>query len=134
MGLFSKNPKSNPAITVEGIQITFDLHHKLWEFTYLATDFVAYSHDFTLPPRADLDSILKTIEALKPEMLARLQKEFADWDDAKLNDGESYVVNVHDFTAEKSFIVSWSDGKSWGDMGVDFTIQNQTIIYECWGD
>lgn len=133
MGLFSKTPKPNPAITIEGIEITFDLHHELWKFTYEATDFVAYGHDFTLPFRADLDSILKTIDTLKPEMLARLQKGLADWD-AKLNDGESYLINIHDFTADKSFTVSWSGGKSWGDLGVDFTIQNQTIIDEVWGD
>ena len=30
--------------------------------------------------------------------------------------------------------VSWSDGSTRGDMGIDFTIQNHAIAVESWGD
>ena len=82
-----------------------------------------------------LDSILTTLDALKPEMRTRLQKGLCEWgDESKLDDGETYSVNVQDFASEKSFTVSWAGGTSWGDLGVDFTIRDHAIVDESWGD
>jgi hypothetical protein len=47
---------------------------------------------------------------------------------------ESYSINVQDFATDKTFTVSWSDGASWEDLGVDFTIKDHAITDESWGD
>ena len=130
MGLFSKAPKSNPKIIVEGIEIVFSRPTGLdiWEFTYRGTKFCSFRPVFAFPAKAELDGILDALDSLKPEMKSRLKKNL------KLDDGESYMVNVQDFATERSFEVSWSDGASRGDMGVDFKIRGGAIINEQWGD
>ncbi|MCI0745496.1 MAG: hypothetical protein L0Y58_08835, partial [Verrucomicrobia subdivision 3 bacterium] len=133
MGLFSKTPKPNPKITVEGIGIAFDREHGWWEFTYRGAKFCSFDPALTLPTKAELDSILDTLESLKPEMRTRLQKGLSGWGASKLDDGESCCVDVQDFATERTFTVSWSGGESWGDLGVDFTIKDHAIIDESWG-
>src|SRR5687767_13635359 len=134
MGLFSRPPKVNPTITVEGIEIVFQREYEAWEFRYRGTDFFSFEPKFTLPTKADLDAILERLESLQPEMRTRLKNGLSGWGDAKIDDGESFSVNVQDFATDKSFGVSWSDGASWGDLGVEFTIRNNVIVDESWGD
>ena len=134
MGLFSKSPKLNPKLTVEGIEIEFHRDHEWWGFTYRGTEFCSFESALTLPNKAELDSILDTLESLRPEMRTRLQKGLTEWGDSKLDEGESCSVNVQDFARDKTFTVSWSDGASWGDLGVDFTIKDHAISDESWGD
>jgi hypothetical protein len=130
MGLFSKAPKSNPKIIVEGIEIVFyrQTGHDIWEFKYRGIEFFSPKPVFAFPTKAGLDDILNALDSLKAEMRSRLKKSL------KLDDGESYMVDVQDFAAERSFEVSWSGGASWGDMGVDFTIRDGAILSENWGD
>jgi len=135
MGIFSKTPKPNPKITVEGIEFAFHQDYGGWQFSYRGTDFTSFEPTLTLPTKLELDSILDTLESLKPDMRTRLQKGLSEWgDDSKLDDGESCSINVQDFATDKSFTVSWSDGASWGDLGVDFTIKDHAIVDESWGD
>jgi hypothetical protein len=134
MGIFSKTPKPNPKITVEGIEFTFHQEFGGWQFTYRGTEFTTFEPTLTLPGKPKLDSILDTLASLKPEMRTRLQKGLSEWGDSKLDDGESCSVNVQDFATDRSFTVSWSDGASWGDLGVDFTIKDHAIVDESWGD
>ena len=128
MGLFSKKPKSNPKISVEGIEISFNRDQDWWEFKYCGTEFWSFEPVLTLPTKAELDAILDAVNSLKSEMRARLEK------DLKLDNGESYTINLQDFATKKSFMVSWSDGATWGDMGIDFTIKDGAILHEDWGD
>src|SRR5690349_41041 len=128
MGLFSKKSKANPAVEIDGIKIEYDLANEYWQFSRKGADFVAYSATFIIPSEALLSSILADIENLQPEMIQRLSKE------VKANDGETFLINLTDLHAQDSFEVSWSSGKSWGDMGVDFTIRNHAITDESWGD
>jgi len=135
MGIFSKTPKPNPTITVEGIEFTFHPEYGGWQFTYRGTEFTSFEPTLTLPTKPELDSILHTLESLKPDMRTRLQKGLSEWGDClKLDDGESCSVNAQDFAAHKSFTISWSDGASWGDLAVDFTIKDNAIVDESWGD
>ena len=134
MGIFSKTPKPNPKITVEGVEITFHQEYGGWAFTYRGAEFSSFESALTLPTKVELDAILGTLESLKPEMRTRLQKGLSEWADSKLDDGESYSVNIQDFATDKTFTVSWSDGASWGDLGVDFTIKDHAISDESWGD
>ena len=130
MRLFSKAPKSNPKIIVEGIEIVFcrQTGHDIWEFKYRGAGFFSPKPVFAFPTKAELDAIIDALDSLKPEMRSRLKKSL------KLDDGESYMVDVQEFAIERSFEVSWSGGASWGDVGVDFTIKNGAILYENWGD
>jgi len=134
MGLFSKTTKPNPKIVIHGIEIEFHPDHEWWGFTYRGTKFSCFQLSLTLPTNVELDAILDTVESLKQEMRSRLKKGLSQWGDSKLDDGESYSVDLHDFATDKTFTVSWSDGASWGDLGVDFTIKDQAIVDETWAD
>jgi hypothetical protein len=134
MGLFSKTPKPNPKITFEGIEFIFNRAHEGWEFTYRGAEFCSFEAALSLPSRAALDSILDSVESLKPEMRKRLAKGLSGWGDSRLDDGESCSINIQDFTTDQAFTVSWSGGASWGDLGVDFTIKDHQIMDESWGD
>ena len=128
MGLFSTKPKPKPKITVEGIEISYDSKSDFWEFKYSGTEFCVFESIATLPTKSELDTILEIVEALKPEMKSRLKQWVA------VNDGESYFVEVMDFAKEKTFQVTWHEGTSWGDLGVDFTIKDRAILNESCGD
>lgn len=134
MGLFSKTPKPDPKITFEGIEFTFHRDHEWWEFTYRGTDFSSFEPVLNLPTKAQFDSILSTLESLMPELKTRLKKGLNEWSDSKIDDGETYSVDVKQFAKDGTFSVSWSGGASWGDMGVEYTINNHAIIDESWGD
>jgi len=134
MGLFSKTPKPNPKITFEGIEFSFHGDHEWWKFTYRGTEFSSFEPVLILPTKAQLDSILSTLESLMPELRTRLEKGLREWSYSKLDDGETRWVDVKDFAKDGTFSVSWSGGASWGDMGVDFTIKGHEIIDESWGD
>ena len=134
MGLFSKTPKPNPKMTFEGIEFTFHRDNEWWEFTYRGTKFSSFEPVLILPTKAQLDSILSTIESLMPELRIRLKKGLSEWSYSKIDEGETYSVDVKAFARDGVFSVSWSDCASWGDMGVQYTIKNNAIIDESWGD
>jgi hypothetical protein len=134
MGFFSKTPKTNPKITFEGIEFTFHCDCEQWEFTYCGTRFSSFEPVLTLPSKAQLDSIVSTLKSLMPEMRARLKKGLSEWGNSKIDDGESYSLDVNAFVNDSTFTVTWSDGKSWGDLIAEFTIQDNAIIDESWGD
>ncbi|HTI69587.1 MAG TPA: hypothetical protein VMF06_06460 [Candidatus Limnocylindria bacterium] len=117
-----------------GIEVVFHRDHEGWEFSYRGVKFLSFLPALTLPSIAELDSILVTLESLKSEMRTRLRKGLSEWGDARLDDEESCSVNVQDHAADKSFTVSWSDGASWGDLGVAFIIRCSVIADESWGD
>ena len=134
MGLFSKKTKAKPVVETQGLRIEYDPEHELWQFSHKGTDYVAYGPTFVVPPVERLASIQADIDRLRPEMIRRLAEGWKDAKDVKTNDGESYLVNLTDFHSSGTFEVSWSGGESWGDMGVDFTINNHEITDESWGD
>lgn len=134
MGLFSSAPQPNPKLTVDGIELEFHLDQEWWGFTYRGTEFCSFAPALTLPSRPELDALVATLESLRPEMKSRLSKGFGEWEGVKLDDGESCLVHLQDFATDRSVTASWSDGKSWGDLGVDFTIKDNAIIDETWGD
>ncbi len=134
MGLCSRKPKANPKITVDGIEIAYHSDHEWWEFDYRGLKFCAYETSLILPAKHELDWVVESVESLKPELRKRLVKGLAEWSDAKVDDGESCSVNLGDFTAGNSFSIGWSDGVSWGDLGVEFAIKNGQIVDESWGD
>lgn len=134
MGFFSRTPKPDLKLSFEGIEFTVRRDEEWWEFTYQGVEFSSFSTKLVLPAKAELDSILGTITSLKPEMRKRLAEELSAWEGTKLDDGESYYLDVKDYVTDKSFIVTWCDGASWGDLGVDFTIKDGVIVDESWGD
>lgn len=134
MGFFSKTAKPNPKIVVQGIEIEFHREHEWWGFTYKGMEFSSFELSLVMPSKEELNAILDSMEALKPEMTTRLKKGLSEWGDAKLDDGESQSVNLSDYGAGQTFTVCWSDGASWGDLGVEFTIKDNAIVDESWGD
>lgn len=135
MGLFSKTPKPNPRILVEGLEIEYNREHDCWGFAFRKTTFCSFGRSLTLPTKSELDAVIHTLELLKPEIQSRLKSGLAKWSEcSKLDDGESCLVDIKDLADHKTYRVSWSGGTSWGDLGVDFTIKDSAIFDEEWGD
>ena len=121
-------------ITIEGIEVYYDPDQNWWEFTYREQEFISFSSQLNMPNQDELNTILSSVATLTTEMLERLEKGWKEWEKVKMNDGESSAINIENFSREGSFEVSWSGGASWGDIGIDFTIKNQKIVDESWGD
>jgi hypothetical protein len=134
MGLFSKSPKSNPKIIWDEIACEFHRDHDWWEFDYRGANFRSFESTLILPTKAELDAIVSTIATLMPAMQERMKNGLKEWGDAKTDGNEQFSVDVKNFSKEGTFSVSWSGGEVWGDLGVDFTIKNNIIVDESWGD
>lgn len=134
MGIFSRKAKANPVVETQGLRLTYDLDNEIWQFSHEGTDFAAYGATFVVPSLERMASIQADIAKLRPEMTRRLADYCKDSTDVKPNDGESYIVNLTDLQSLGTFEVCWSGGESWGDLGVDFEINNHEIANESWGD
>ena len=134
MALFSRKPKVRPIIETQGLRIEFDSENGIWQFSDGGFDFVIYGSTCAVPSPEQLREIQADINRLRPEMTRRLAEGLRDCEGAKMNEGESFLVNLTGFKSEGIFEVCWSGGESWGDMGVDFTIKNHEITDEAWGD
>lgn len=134
MGIFSKKNKAKPVVETQGLRIEYDPENEIWQFTHKGADFVAYGATIVVPSLEHLATIQADIDRLRPEMTRRLAEGWKDSKDVKTNEGETYLVNLTDLHSLGSFEVSWSEGESWGDMGIDFTIKNHEITDESWGD
>lgn len=134
MGLFKKSKRVNPKITTDGIEAEFVLDHEWWRFRYRDHDFMAFTDHLHLPSTDQLDGMIADVAALKPEMLSRLAKGWREWENVKMNDGESFHIDIERFSTDRTFEVCWADGASWGDMGIEFTIKEHLIVDEAWGD
>lgn len=138
MGFFSKKPppkpQQNPTIEFGGIPVTYNVEHEWWDFTHESVDFISYGPPFKMPSREHLDGVLADVTRLMPEMKSRLGKRLREWGDVKVDDGETFTVNLTELGKEGTYEITWSGGALWGDMGVDFVIQNGKIDDEVWGD
>jgi hypothetical protein len=134
MGLFSKKCKPHPVIETHGLRIEYKTEDEFWRFTHDGVEFVSYGTAFVVPAPDCVSSIVADVERLGPEMRRRVGEFWKDHDGVKINDGETFFVDLTQLHAEGSFDVSWSGGKSWGDMAIDFTILNHEIANETWGD
>jgi hypothetical protein len=134
MALFSKKPKVKPTIETQGLRIEFDSENGIWQFNDEGFDFVIYGSRCAMPSPEQLREIEADINRLRPEMIRRLEEGLRDCEGAKMNDGETFLVNVTDLQSQGAFEVCWSGGQSWGDMGIDFMIKNRGISDESWGD
>ena len=134
MALFSKKPKIKPTVETQGLRIEFDSESEIWQFSDKGMDFVVYGSTCAAPSPEQLMEIQADVTRLRPDMTRRLGEGLRNCEGAKMNDGESILVNITDFQSQGAFEVCWSGGESWGDMGVDFTIKNHEITDESWGD
>jgi hypothetical protein len=134
MGLFSSKPKTKPTIIISGLKVEYDIANECWEFCHQGTEFMAFGQNFVLPSDERLSAILADLKKLLPEMEARIEKQFSETAEVKPKDGETCIINLSGGDAPDEYVVSWSEGKSWGDLAVDFTIKNHGISDEAWGD
>ena len=134
MNPFKRKKKPTPSITVDGLDVQYLTNAELWQFEFQGVPFMSAGASLQLPSRQQLEAILAEVESLKPEMIKRITKGFAECPEIKMDDGEGFLIELEQFHIDGSYIVTWSDGKTWGDMGVDFTIKNACILDEAWGD
>jgi hypothetical protein len=134
MGLFSKKAKVNPTVETQGLRIEFDSENEIWQFSDEGINFVVYGPVCAVPTRDQLQEIQADINRLRPEMAQKVEHGLKDCGGVKMNDGETLLVNITEFQSQSAFDVCWSGGKSWGDLGVDFTIKKHEITAESWGD
>ncbi len=134
MGLFSKKTKARPTIETQGLRIEYDPDNEIWQFRDNDIEFVVYGTTCVVPSPDQLAAIHADISKLRPEMVRKLAAGWKDWQGVRMDDGETFLVNLTDLRSQGSFEVCWSGGESWGDMGIDFTISNHEITDESWGD
>jgi len=134
MGLFSSKLKTKPTIIIKGLKVEYDTAHECWQFRHQDTEFMALGRNFVLPSDERLSEILADINRLLPEMEARIREQFKETPEVRPKDGETYMINLSGGDASDEYVVSWSEGKSWGDLAVDFTIKGHGISDEAWGD
>ncbi len=126
-------PKVIPKIYTGGLCLTFDPYFGIWDLAYRGINFIAYTAQFTLPRREDLDRILAELLALEPEMRQRITTRWQTYGDLPRT-GEEYGVLLDDFASKGTYAVSWSGDDSWEDTGVEFQIRDQKIHAEDWAD
>ena len=134
MALFSKKLKIKPTVETQGLRIEFDSENEIWQFRDGDFDFVVYGETCAVPSPEQLRDIRAVINRLRPEMTRRLAEGLRDCEGAKINDGETFLVNLTELQSQGAFEVCWSGGESWGDMGIDFAIKNHEITDESWSD
>lgn len=135
MGLFSRKPKPHPVITVDDHRIEYDVSHECWEFVHGEFDFRCHGAEFQLPPVERLNAILADVEYLMPEMRRRVT---AYWERIPEVGSDTTLTNLSvdlsELASKGSFIVLCHGPDEWGDMVVEFTIKDGTIIEEEWSD
>jgi hypothetical protein len=134
MGFFSRKPQPNPTIELGGIPITYNVEHEWWSFTHESVDLISYGPQFKMPSQEHLEQILEDLTRLTPEMKSRLVKGWKEWGDVKVDDGETFTIDLTELDKQGTYEITWSGGSLWGDMGIDFVIQNGKIEDEVWGD
>jgi hypothetical protein len=134
MGLFSKKITEKPTVESQGLHIEYDPDTEIWQFSDKGTAFVAFGRACAVPSLSQIADIHADVDRLTLEMARKLEKGVKECQGVKMNDGETFLVNITDLRSKGSFEVSWSGGQSWGDMGIDFTIKDHKIIDESWGD
>ena len=135
MGLFTKSAKQDPRVIVQGITIEFEQKAECWTFVYREKEFYCFNAELTLPSLPQIDSLLAGLASIENDMKLRIKNGLKQWTGghAKIDDGESYIIDVTGF-AQGLVVAKWSGGNSWGDLGVDFSIENGSIVEEDWGD
>ena len=134
MGLFSKAPKPNARIKVGNIVVEFDREHEWWSFEFEGNDFISYGVALEMPSEKELQTVVGQVEKLKGEMKSRISKglDGLGCEGEEAATGE-YTINIENLARHHFFEVSWS-GDKWGDIGVDFEINETDIVSESGGD
>ncbi len=121
-------------LETQGLLIEYDMASEIWQFSHNGADFVAWGTTFVVPAQERLCSIQGEIEKLLPEMGRRLAKGWKDSNATGINVEASYIINLTDLHSHGTYDVQWSGDESWGDVVVDFTINDHDIADESWGD
>ncbi|MFC7336423.1 hypothetical protein ACFQY0_04475 [Haloferula chungangensis] len=110
------------------------MKHSWWTFTYRGLDFISYESRLNLPLQEELDSILANVSSIEGEMKSRIATYFQSTPEIKASSGQLTHVNIASFADSNTVGVFWTGDASWGDMAVEFTIREEQIIDETWGD
>jgi len=134
MNFFGKKPDSNPQIIFGAIAATYSNKEELWTFEYEGVEHISYGNILRLLNNSALELMRGDVVKLMPEMKYRLELGWKEWGNVRIGDGESYFINATDFQEKQEYEICWTDGASWGDMSIDFTIKDHQIINEDWND
>lgn len=134
MRWFGKSEAVSPEIADGLIVASYSSQEECWTFEYEGVEYLAYGHRLNLLDHAELEIIHNDILALMPEMKERLHTGWQEEGEAVSDDGAGYFVNISEFRSRGEYGVCWAGGAGWGDMSIEFTIQNHRIIDEVWGD
>ena len=129
--------KSQPPreVTHDGVTAIYSAPTASWKFTVGGVDFNIDGKEF------DVDSIrwakdsLPVIERLSSEMLTAARESLAGWsDEINLDSARLLHVDLSEFSEQRYLMASYVGDASWGDLGVDVTIQDGKIIAADAGD
>lgn len=134
MKWFGKGEAIFPEVVHGLIVAAYSPREECWTFKYQDIEYLSWGHRLNLPDESELEAIHNDVLILMPEMKERISLGWQGQEEAVVDDGEEYFVNITEFRLQDEFGVCWSGGASWGDMGVEFTLHNRRIVGEEWGD
>lgn len=129
-----KKKQPREEVTVEGVTARPMVSHDSWEFTVDGFDFMIDGKD--LDPRAiqwAKEAALVT-KSLEPEIIKAVRESVEGHDELDLDSAKLVIVDLSGFGKDRYFSATYVGNESWGDIGVDVTIQDGRIIAADAGD
>lgn len=129
--------KSKPPREVvhDGITATYSVPSASWNFTVDGVDFSIDGKQFDVQAIGWARDSLPEIERLRDEMVVTAKKSLAEWaEDINLDAARLIFVDLSEFSDQRYLMASYAGDASWGDLGVDVTIQDGKIIAADAGD
>lgn len=128
-----KKKQPREEVTVEGVTAK-SMARDSWEFSVDGLDFMITGKEFD--PRAiqwAKDAALE-ISRLEPEMVKAVRESLEEAEELDLGSAKLFIVDLSEYGKDRYFSVTYVGDDSWGDMGVDVTIQDGKIISADAGD
>ena len=128
-----KKKQPREEVTVEGVTAK-PMARDSWEFSVDGLDFMITGKEFD--PRAmqwAKDAALE-ISRLEPEMVKAVRESLEEAEELDLGSAKLFIVDLSEYGKDRYFSVTYVGDDSWGDMGVDVTIQDGKIISADAGD
>lgn len=131
---FRKSPQPLPQIIVGELTVTLHPQENWWQFFYHGVEFIAFQRSFVLPACVELDSMLRTVDELLPELRERLRAGSTDHGITVVEGPLQLSIDLSAWTETQTFSVTPGGGPDWGDLGATFLVRHGAIVEEIWLD
>jgi hypothetical protein len=127
-----KQPREE--VTVGGVTAKPMISHDSWEFTVEGLYFTIDGKEFDSRAIQWAKDAIPLIRSLEPEMLKAARESVEGHEGLDASSAQLLFVDLSGFEKRGRLSVAYIGDDSWGDMGVDVTIQDGKIISVDAGD